>query len=502
LSRNQPISVLLATEGTYPFSRGGVSTWCDRLTRGLPEIDFSLLAVVTNPFEQLKYELAPNVQSVTKIPQWGLLQPAEYSHHHPASKVLSQRWNTNSEIIGTQFEPLFERFLALILAGDCDNTELGSLLLEMQVYFQLHDYTATMNSMRAWELFRQAVTATYSFRPPATENPSFSELKQAYRLLYHLLIVLHFPVPKADISHSSAASFCGIPCILAKLVDGTPYLLTEHGVYLREQYLNLRNYIKSFFVRWFLYRLVRSVVELNYHFADQISPVCAYNARWEEHLGASPERIKVMYNGVDPQKFHRCEGEPNTRPLVATMGLIYPLKGQLDLISATSLLKQKYSNVEVRFYGNASDKGYFDACKKSVCELELEHHVTFAGSTTEPWKVYSNADVMAFSSISEAFPYVVVEAMLCGAAIVATDVGGVREALDDCGLLVPAKSPRQMADAIAFLLDNPAERKRLGHLAQARALEYFTEERFLDAYRTTYNSLAPRCLQQLVASVR
>ena len=494
--------MLLATEGTYPFARGGVSTWCDRLTRGLPDIDFSLLAVVTSPFEPLKYELAPNIQSVMKVPQWGLLQPPEYSHHHPASKVLSHLWNTTPPIVAANFAPLFARFFALVLGGDCDHEELGSLLLEMQAYFQLHDYTVTMNSMRAWDLYRQAVSASYSSRPPSTENPSFGELKQAYRLLYHLLIVLHFPIPRADISHSSAASFCGIPCILAKLVDGTPYLLTEHGVYLREQYLNLRNYIKSFFVRWFLYRLVRSVVELNYHFADQISPVCAYNARWEEHLGASPSRIKVMYNGVDPQKFHRCEPEPSGHPLVATMGLIYPLKGQLDLISAASLLKLKYSNVEVRFYGNVTDKDYFDACKKSVSELELEKHVTFAGPTTEPWKIYSHADVMAFSSISEAFPYVVVEAMLCGAAIVATDVGGVREALADCGLLVPAKSPRQMADAIAFLLDNPAERERLGRLAQARALQYFTEERFLDAYRTTYNNLAPRCVRELVASVR
>ena len=116
----------------------------------------------------------------------------------------------------------------------------------------------------------------------------------------------------------------------------------------------------------------------------------------------------------------------------------------------------------MRLYGNVTDKDYFDACKRSVSELELENHVTFAGATTEPWKVYSNADVMAFASISEAFPYVVVEAMLCGAAIVATDVGGVREALADCGVLVPAKSPRQMADAIAFLLDHPAERERLG----------------------------------------
>lgn len=376
------------------------------------------------------------------------------------------------------------------------------MLLELQAYFQLHDYAATMSSMCAWNLFRKAASATRHSRPAGTEDPSFGELKQAYRLLYHLLIVLHFPIPRADVTHSSAASFCGIPCVLAKLANGTPYLLTEHGVYLREQYLNLRNHIKSFFVRWFLYRLVRTVVELNYYFADQISPVCAYNARWEEHLGVSPSRIKVIFNGVDPQKFHRYGREPRVRPLVATVGLIYPLKGQLDLISTAALLRLRYSNIEVRFYGAATDAKYFDACKRSVSELQLEQHVTFAGPTAEPWKVYSNADVVAFTSISEAFPYVLVEAMLCGAAIVATDVGGVREALGECGLLVPAKSPHQMAGAISFLLDNEAERERLGRLAQARALQYFTEERFLNAYRSTYCKLASRRVQDLVPSIR
>jgi glycosyltransferase involved in cell wall biosynthesis len=59
-----------------------------------------------------------------------------------------------------------------------------------------------------------------------------------------------------------------------------------------------------------------------------------------------------------------------------------------------------------------------------------------------------------------------------------------------------------MAAAVAFLLDNPAERERLGRLAQARALQNFTEERFLDAYRTTYNNLAPRRVRELVASLR
>jgi len=498
LKQKEPLSVLLTTEGTYPFYTGGVSTWCHRLTNGLPAVDFSVLAVVTNPYQQPKYELAPNVREVIKVPQWGLLQPAEYSRHQPASVVLSNHWNTTPQIISARFKPLFEQFLALIFSSDCDEKELGQVLLNLQRYFQRYDYPKTMNSRDAWTVFQHAVRATWEHRPLGTERPTFEEVKHAYRLLYHLLIVLHFPVPFADLTHSSAASFCGIPCVLAKLEHGTPYLLTEHGVYLREQYLNLRREIKSFFVRWFLYRLVQAMVKMNYYFADQVSPVCAYNSRWEKYLGVQQNRIQVIFNGVDPQKFRRVEREHRDRPLVSTVGLIYPLKGQLDLIDATAFLKSMFDNVEVRFYGTASDAKYFDDCKRKVSQLQLENNVNFAGTTKEPWKVYSNADVVAFSSISEAFPYVVVEAMMCGAAIVATDVGGVREALGDCGVLVPAKSPQQMANAISLLLENEAERERLGRMAQARAMQHFTEETFLNTYESTYRSLVSQRPQRLL----
>ena len=497
MSQRSPISVLLTTEGTYPFYAGGVSTWCHRLTHGLPDVDFTLLAVVTNPYPQTKHNLAPNVQGVIKVPQWGLLQPAEYSHHQPASMVLRNLWDTTPSVVAARFEPVFERFLALVFSSHSDMEELGQVLLELQSYFQRYDYQRSMNSIEAWKVLQHAVRATWECRPPATENPTLAEVKQAYRLLYHLLMVLHFPIPQVDMTHSSAASFCGIPCVLAKLTQGTPYLLTEHGIYLREQYLNLRRQVKSYFVRWFLYRLVENVVALNYYFADQVSPVCAYNSRWEKQLGVTEDRIKVIFNGVDPDKFQRCEPEHNGRALISSVGLIYPLKGQLDLIDAAAILRRSFQNFEMRFYGAPSDPGYFENCKQKVSELHLENNVTFAGSTNEPWKVYSSADVMAFPSISEAFPYVVLEAMMCGAAIVATDVGGVAEALGNCGLLVPSKTPYAIADAISFLLANSGERERLGRSAQARALEHFTEQQFLSSYENTYRELLSRRVPQV-----
>ncbi|HXW88965.1 MAG TPA: GT4 family glycosyltransferase PelF [Terriglobales bacterium] len=496
MKHNRPTSVLLATEGTYPFYTGGVSTWCQRLTHGLSDIDFTILAIVSNPFPQLQYDLPPNVLEVIKVPQWGLLQPAEYSQHQLTSVVLGNRWNTTPEVVSARFKPLFERLLALVLSSNCDKEELGRTLLELQGYFQHHDYEKTMNSHDAWHVVQHAARATWECRPAGTERPTFEEIKQAHRLLYHFLMVLHFPIPFADLTHASAASFCGLPCVLAKLAHGTPYLLTEHGVYIREQYLNLRRQIKSFFVRWFLYRVVQAIVELNYHFADCVVPVCAFNARWEKHLGVPERRIKVIFNGADPIHFYAREKLPRDRPLISTVGLIYSLKGQMDLIEAAALLKTRFDTLEMRFYGAANDEQYFTNCRRKVSELNLEDCVVFAGPTQEPWNAYSQADVVAFSSVSEGFPYAVIEAMLCGAAIVATDVGGVREAVGNCGILVPAKSPQQLAEALRFLLENPQERERLGQMAQARALRYFTEAHFLRSYEQAYGELLSRLAEQ------
>jgi len=498
MSQSGRISVLLTTEGTYPFYTGGVSKWCDRLTHGLPGVEFHVLAVVTNPYPVPQYELSQNVVRVTKVPQWGLLQPAEFSRHQPTSTVLGNMWDTTKQVIAKRFKPIFERFLAMLFSSHCDKEEFGRVLLDLQSYFQHHDYARTMNSIEAWDILQHAVHASWECRPPAAENPSLAEVKQAYRLLYHLLMFLHFPVPEANIAHSSSAGFCGLPCVLAKLKYGTPYLLTEHGVYLREQYLNLRSQVKSIFVRWFLFRLVETVVELNYHFADQISPVCAFNSRWEENLGVPKSHIRVIFNGVDPERFHPYQPESNGRPLISTVGLIYPLKGQLNLIQTAAFLKQEFADVEIRFHGASNDSEYFRKCEQTVMDLKLENNVTFAGSTKEPWKVYSNADVVAIPSISEGFPFAALEAMLCGAAIVATDVGGVAEAIADCGLMVPAKAPQAMAEAISFLLNDPETRKKLGRNARARALEHFTEENFLKCYEHTYRELSFKTYQKLI----
>jgi polysaccharide biosynthesis protein PelF len=503
------LCVLLATEGTYPFHKGGVSTWCHVLTQQLPEVDFKILAVVANPYLQRHYELSTNVIDLIKIPLWGTEDPVEFSWRFPFSKALRSKLETTPRVIQSKFVPLFEQFLQAIVFFDSklpdsklsnskltspDAEQLGQLLLALHHYFLRYDYHKTMNSAEVWTAFKRIALADWQQQC----NPirvTVSELTEIMRLLYRLLIPIHVPVPQTNITHSSAAGFCGLSCVIAKLQQGTPYLLTEHGINIREQYLNLTRSIPSNFVRLFLYRLMAAVVRLNFHFADVVSPVCEFNARWERWWGIPSEKIKVIYNGADPDKFHPTPPTPKDHPVVMNMGLIFPLKGQLDLIEAAAIVRDRIPNVEFRFYGRPSDEAYFAECEKCVQRHQLEPNINFAGFTSEPWRAYSEADVVAMSSVSEGFPFAVIEAMLSGATLVSTDVGGVREAIADTGLLVKASSPSEMAAAILYLLElPPEERSRYGQRALERSLALFTQRTFLEEHLALYADLARRSL--------
>ena len=484
------LCVLMATEGTYPFHKGGVSTWCHVLTQQLPDVDFKLFAVVANPYQMQCYDLSENVRDVIKVPLWGTADPVEFSWRSPFSQALKSKFETTPLIIKTHFVPLFESFLRAILFENVEMSVLGKLLVEFHEYFQRYDYHKSMSAVATWAAFQRITLDNWQYQYDP-KSIILTDLTEIMGLLYRLLLPIQVPIPDdVDMTHSSAAAFCGLACVIAKIQKGIPYLLTEHGINIREQYLNLIQNIKADFTRQFLYRLMRSVVKLNFHFADIVSPVCEFNARWERWWGVPQEKIKVIYNGADPEKFHPTPPTKKERPVVMNMGLIFPLKGQLDLIKAAAIVRDTVPDVEFRFYGRPSDDKYFAECEKCVKHHNLENTINFAGFISEPWRAYSEADVVAMSSISEGFPFAIIEAMLSGATIVSTDVGGVSEAIGDTGLMVRAGCPEQMAEAILkLLLLSDDERSKFGQRALDRSLSLFTQQTCLDEHRKLYHAL-------------
>jgi glycosyltransferase involved in cell wall biosynthesis len=119
--------------------------------------------------------------------------------------------------------------------------------------------------------------------------------------------------------------------------------------------------------------------------------------------------------------------------------------------------------------------------------MGLEETVDLAGFHTKPSEIYNEGDLNVLSSISEGFPYTVLESMACERPVVATDVGGVREAIADCGIVVPPKNAVALGNGLAELLLDDARRRDLGTRGRERVLKLFRldqcAQNYLDLYR-------------------
>lgn len=104
--------------------------------------------------------------------------------------------------------------------------------------------------------------------------------------------------------------------------------------------------------------------------------------------------------------------------------------------------------------------------------------------------LYAEGDISILTSISEGFPYTVLEAMSCGKPVVATDVGGVSEAMNDsCGFICKPKDYKTIANKVSTLLNNKSLRTQMGNNARKRIEENFTIKNFITAYETVYDEV-------------
>lgn len=247
------------------------------------------------------------------------------------------------------------------------------------------------------------------------------------------------------------------------------------------------------------------MVNLNYDFADQVSPVCAYNNRWEREMGVPQERIKVIYNGVDPVVYAaETPLLPTRKPnlTVVTVARIDPIKDMETLIRAAAIVRDQVPDVRFVIYGSVSIPSYYEKCLSLRHSLGLEQTVIFAGHTDDVVSAYRSGDVVALSSISEAFPYSVIEAMMSGKAIVATDVGGVKEAVEGCGILVRPRKHDELAAALIKLLRDEKLRTTLAEEARNKALTYFSISKAVELYFQSYMALYERQATRPIAISR
>lgn len=487
--------VLLVTEGGYPFYRGGVSVWCDRLIRDLPSVKFALVSFVGSPRIDAVYPLPGNVISCAKVPLWGIREVLEANDTLTIEGLRRRRRETSDELLRREFLPSFRALIAELYQERASLDRLADAIHGLYRFFMRHDFDTALRSRPAWQCFVEAARDQFAAAAARigydTGECSVADVTAGMTMLYRWLIPLANALPRADLVHATSVGLPSLAAIAAKLENGSPVLLTEHGVYLRERCLQELHTPSSLFVKFLTIRFALHVTELSYSVADQISPGSDYNRRWELRGGAKPERIATIYNGVDPESFRPTEPQ-NETPLVVWVGRITPVKDLITLIRAAGAVHDAHPDVRFALFGAApeGDEEYYKECVDLVGELGLRTVIEFRGYVPSAEDAFNEGDVVVMSSISEGFPYSVVEAMLCERPIVATAVGGVPEAIEGCGIAVEPRNPGALAEGIVRLLDDPVLRRSMGKAARIRAASKFNLRQCGAAYEESYRRLA------------
>lgn len=498
MSKERP-RILFETEGSYPYSGGGVSTWAHILcTELVDKVDFEILAVTGNPYVESRYRVPGNIHNIIHIPLWGVDEPADYyDKGQPFSYQIDKKARATKQVTQEYFKPIFEDFISCLFDPYTDVSRISDILYGLWKYFQHYDYKQTLRQPLLWMEFKQTLIQHFEASGmPYNEQPRVFDVTFGMRWFYHFMMPVAAPVsPLIDVTHATLAGFPALASIAAKYEYGTPGIVTDHGVYMRERLINVGRAEMPFFSKKLLVDLSTIVSRAVYYTADQISPVTTANTHWEKRFEATEENIQPIYNGVNTDLFNPTPKPPKTQhtPTVVAVAHLFPLKDIETMVRTASLVREEIPNVQFTVYGSLEvDKEYVQTCRGLIAELNLEETFHLGGYHDQPSMIFNEGDISLLTSISEGFPYTVIESMSCGRPVVATDVGGIRDALEGCGILCKPRDPQDIANGVIKLLKDADLRLEYGRKARERVLLSFTTEKSVDAYYESYLKLAAK----------
>ncbi len=213
-----------------------------------------------------------------------------------------------------------------------------------------------------------------------------------------------------------------------------------------------------------------------------------------------PERMSVMYNGVDTQRFTPCWKAritmrrelslPEKSFVIGSVGRLVPIKDHQTLLRAAALLSKSGIDVRVLLVGSGPERERLGALASNV----LEGRVSFAGDSGRVPEMLNAMDVFVLPSLGEGMSNTLLEAMASGLPVLATSVGGNPEIIEDTvnGSLFTPGDTQWLADRLNVLARDPALVHQLGTAARNHAIESFSLSRMLDMYRSFYLGLASR----------
>jgi len=227
--------------------------------------------------------------------------------------------------------------------------------------------------------------------------------------------------------------------------------------------------------------------------------VCESDARFLENKKHVPaKKIAIIHNGVDTRRFsvqqdarnaiRHALGFTEADSVLIVVARLHPGKGHRVLLDAMRQLLHSYPKLKLICLG----EGQGEPELRALCEtFGLAHCVRLVGYQQNVPEWLAAADINVLPSFYEGLPLTILEAMASGLPTVASNVGGIPEAIEDgvSGLLVPPGDARRLAEALSLLLRDAAARVRIGHAAHACVLRSFVLDQQVSSTEKMYLEL-------------
>lgn len=512
--------VCILTEGTFPYVMGGVSNWIAQLIESMPDLKFSVLDISASSKikRKIHYDLPKNLVGISDAFIFDLV-PSELSSMENLQDVFLFDYakpRQGKEIIHKDTltknneDGLLRVYKSLSTGKSVKMRDIAKLV---QGFDTNEEFIETMaHSYSSWEITQKL------YEDIAIPGLSFLDYFWSLRAQFMPIFnILRASMPKARVYHAACTGYAGLLGARAAYETGRPLILTEHGIYSRERRIELEkadwlsSSCQSRFLQlkrsrnWFRDRwisLFQSLSHVAYDNSSKIISLFRGNAEIQIKEGAPREKVEIIPNGIITDIFKAI---PIKRKSVGDVlkigfvGRVVSIKDIKTLLRAMVYLMNWDIPFQTTIIGPLDEEPeYVDDCLDLLEKLNLQDKVSFVGPRKDLERVYSEIDILLLTSVSEGFPYVILEANCAGLPVVATEVGACRDiltginkedrALGPSGQITAVGNPEETAAALARFARNPDLLYSYGQTGRERTLRYYDLKKIMQRYRNIYNT--------------
>lgn len=295
--------------------------------------------------------------------------------------------------------------------------------------------------------------------------------------------IVHTHTPKPGLLGQMAAKMAGIPIIINTL----------HGFYFHKNSPFLK---RRFYILIERMAAIFSELILSQNREDIKTAI-------EEKI-CPPGKIKFLGNGIDlskfnPERFSREFIEKKKKELkigpskkiIGMVGRLVKEKGYFELFEAFKILLKKFPQTLLLIIGPLEPEKKDAISPDVIKDYGIERNVIYLGQRTDLDEIYPLMDIFVLPSQREGFPRSILEASAMRKPVVATNIRGCREAVEDkiTGILVPVKNPEKLARAIIYLFENPKDSQKMAEEGRKKAKKEFDENQIFNRIKREYQRL-------------